>query len=215
MKLYTFFRSSAAYRVRIALNIKHLEYESVPKHLRRAGGEHRLPDYRAVNPQRLVPALEHDGQALSQSLAIIEYLDSVFPDPPLIPRDPADAACSRSIALAIACDIHPLNNLRVLEYLRSRLGHGDETVTHWYRNWIAEGFDGLEEQVASTTTDGCHCVGSEVTLADVCLVPQILNARRFDCDLSPYPTLLRIAGHLEALDPFRRAAPEQQPDATA
>lgn len=215
MKLYSFFRSSAAYRLRIALNLKGLKYETVAKHLRRNGGEHLQPDYRAVNPQRLVPALEHDGETLSQSLAIIEYLDALFPEPPIVPRAPRDAARSRSIALAIACDIHPLNNLRVLEYLRSTLGHTEDAVNHWYRHWITEGFAGLEEQIARTGNDGRHCVGADISLADLCLVPQVFNARRFDCDLSPYPTLTAIAAHLDSLEPFRLAAPEHQPDATA
>lgn len=215
MKLYSFFRSSAAYRVRIALNLKGLRYETVAKHLRRNGGEHRQPDYRAINPQGLVPALEHEGDTLSQSLAIIEYLDALFPEPPLMPRAPRDAARSRSIALAIACDIHPLNNLRVLEYLRSTLDQTEDAVDRWYRHWIVEGLAGLEAQVSGTGNDGRHCVGDAVTLADICLVPQMFNARRFDCVLSPYPSLTAIAAHLESLEPFKLAAPEHQPDAAA
>ena len=213
MKLYTYFRSSAAYRVRIALNVKGLEVEQIPKHLLRAGGEHHFDDYLALNPQGLVPALEHEGRIIGQSLAIIEYLDEIRPDPALLPGTAGERAIVRSMALAIACDIHPLNNLRVLEYLKGPLAQGPESVARWYGHWIAQGFRGLEELAKRSSADGRHLYGSAVTLADVLLVPQVYNARRFRCDLSPYPTLVAISTHLESLPAFAAARPEAQPDA--
>ena len=211
MKLYTYFRSSAAYRVRIALNLKGLAYEAVPVDLR--PGAHRQPDYLARNPQGLIPALEDGGEVLGQSLAIIEYLEETHPQPPLLPRPALERARVRSFALAIACDIHPLNNLRVLNYLRSPLGQEEAAVDTWYRHWIAEGFHALEAQAQRQRGDGRHLFGSEVTLADVCLVPQMFNARRFKCNLEPFPTLRSVCAHLEALAPFADAAPGAQPDA--
>ena len=213
MKLYTYFRSSAAYRVRIALNLKGLEYESVSKDLRNPGGEHRLSDYLALNPQGLIPALEDDGRVLSQSLAIIEYLDEKFPAPPLLPKAAADRAQVRAMALGIACDMHPLNNLRVLNYLRDELKQDEAAVNRWYAHWIAAGFRGLEELVRRSSSNRKHCFGGAVTLADVFLVPQMFNARRFNCDVTPYPTLVSISGHLEQLPAFAAARPELQPDA--
>jgi maleylacetoacetate isomerase/maleylpyruvate isomerase len=211
MKLYTYFRSSAAYRARIALNLKGVTHEAVPIDLR--PGAHRLPEYLAVNPQGLVPALEDGGAVIGQSLAIIEYLEEAYPLPPLLPRAPLDRARVRSLALAIACDIHPLNNLRVLNYLRSPLAHDDARVNAWYRHWIAEGFRALEEEAKRASGDGRHMFGAEVTLADVCLVPQMFNARRFKCDVEPFPTLRAICSHLETLPAFAQAAPDAQPDA--
>jgi maleylacetoacetate isomerase/maleylpyruvate isomerase len=212
MRLHTYFRSSAAYRVRIALNLKGIGYEAVPVDLR--AGAHREPQYLAGNPQGLVPALEDGPAVISQSLAIIEYLDETHPQPPLLPRPPADRARVRSLALAIACDIHPLNNLRVLNYLRSPLGRDEAAVEAWYRHWIDEGFRGLEVEAKRASGDGRHMFGTAVTLADVCLVPQMFNARRFKCNLEPFPTLRGICAHLESLPPFARAAPDAQPDAT-
>lgn len=212
MKLYTYFRSSAAYRVRIALNLKGLPYESVAVDLR--PGAHRQPDYLARNPQGLIPALEDAGTVISQSLAIIEYLEETHPQPPLLPRAALDRARVRSLALAIACDLHPLNNLRVLNYLRSPLGHDQAAVDTWYRHWIAEGFRGLEEEAKRASGDGCHMFGTHVTLGDVCLVPQVFNARRFKCNLDPFPTLTGICAYLETLPEFKRAAPDAQPDAS-
>jgi maleylacetoacetate isomerase len=213
MKLYTYFRSSAAYRVRIALGVKGIDYESISKDLRNQAGQQRLPDYLALNPQGLVPTIEHDGSVLTQSLAIIEYLEEKFPSPPLLPRDPADRARVRAMALVVACDMHPLNNLRVLNYLRAELNQGEEGVNRWYAHWIAAGFGALEELARRSTADAKHCFGSSVTLADVYLVPQMFNARRFNCDVTPYPTLMSINSHLEHLPAFVAARPEAQPDA--
>ncbi len=213
MKLYTYYRSSAAYRVRIALNLKKLPAEHVPVHLARGVGEHHSETYRAMNPQGLVPALEHEGRVLGQSLAIIEYLDETHPDPPLLPAEPGDRALVRSMAQAIACDIHPLNNLRVLNYLKGPLGQPAAEVSRWYGHWIAEGFRGLEAMAERSSTDGLHLFGGAVTLADVLLVPQMYNARRFSCDLAPYPMLCGICEHLESLPAFAQAHPDRQPDA--
>ncbi|MFC4309657.1 maleylacetoacetate isomerase [Steroidobacter flavus] len=211
MKLYNYFRSSAAFRVRIALNLKGLEYGYISKAFLK--NEHRAPEYLAVNPQGLIPALEVDGTVISQSLAIIEYLDELHPQPRLLPADPLARAQVRSMALAIACDIHPLNNLRVLNYLRQELAQNDDGVNTWYRHWVAEGFRGLEQQVAKHSSTRRHCFGDSLSLADVCLVPQMYNARRFNCDLTPFPTLVAITTHLESLPAFDTARPEVQPDA--
>jgi maleylpyruvate isomerase len=213
MKLYTYFRSSAAFRVRIGLNLKRLAHDAVPLHLTRDGGEHLRDEYRAANPQGLVPALEDAGAVIGQSLAILEYLDERHPDPPFLPSTPLERAQVRSMALAIACDIHPLNNLRVLNYLKGEFGRDDAAVKKWYRHWIAEGFRGLEALVRRNSIGGKHCFGNAVTLADICLVPQMYNARRFDCDLSAFPTLVKVDEHLAALPPFAKAKPEAQPDA--
>ena len=213
MKLYSFFRSSAAYRVRIALNVKGLAYEYVAKHLRRDGGEQLKPEYRAIQPQALVPALEDGGAVIAQSLAIIEYLEEAYPQTPrLLPAAAADRAIVRAIAQAIACDIHPLNNLRVLNYLKSRMGQSEEATNAWYRHWIGEGFVALELWIGKHSADGKHSFGAGVTLADVCLVPQVYNARRFQIDLAPYPRLAAVSSHLETLPAFVAARPEAQPD---
>ena len=211
MRLHTFWRSSAAYRVRIALNLKGIAYEPVIRRFARK--EHRTAEYLALNPQGLLPALEDGGRVLSQSLAIIEYLDELHPEPRLLPTDPYERARVRSLAQAIACDIHPLNNLRVLTYLRQVLGLEEAAVTAWYRQWISEGFEGLEAEARRSSIDGRHLVGGHLSLADVCLVPQMYNARRFDCDLKPYPTLVAIAAALERHPAFAAARPEHQPDA--
>jgi maleylacetoacetate isomerase len=211
MKLYTVWRSSAAYRVRIALNVKDLVYESIPKTF--ATAEHRAQQYLALNPQGLIPALEDGGAVIGQSLAIIEYLDETHPQPPLLPTDPLGRARVRSMAQAIACDIHPLNNLRVRNYLKGPLKQDEQAVNAWSRHWIAEGFRGLEELARRHSTDGRNLHGATVTLADICLVPQVYNARRVDCDLTPFPTLVAISTALEALPAFAAARPEAQPDA--
>jgi maleylacetoacetate isomerase len=214
MKLYSFFRSSAAYRVRIALNFKGLAYEYVAKHFRRNGGEHKQPDYLAVNPQGLIPTLDDGGIVVPQSLAIIEYLEEAYPDTPrLLPARAADRAAVRTMSQLIACEIHPLNNLRVLNYLKGELAQSEETTNVWYRHWIAEGFRALEQSIAKHTGDGGHCFGTDVTMADVCLVPQVYNARRFQADLTPYPMIVAVSSQLESLGPFATARPEAQPDA--
>ena len=212
MKLYNYYRSTAAFRVRIALNIKGVQYEYVSQHLRK--GEHRTPQYLALNPQGLVPALEDGGRVFSQSLAIIEYLDEKYPQPPLLPREPGDRAVVRSMAQAVACDMHPLNNLRVLNFLRKPLGLDETAVTKtWYAHWIAEGFHALEEEARRASKDGRHMFGNSVTLADLYILPQMYNATRFNCDVTPYPTLRGICAHLETLPAFADAMPEAQPDA--
>ena len=213
MKLYTFFRSSASYRVRIALNLKGLTYEQIPIHLRRAGGEQFAASYKAINPQALVPALDNGGQILTQSLAIIEYLEERYPKPPLLPVDPADRARVRSMALIIACEIHPIQNLRVLVHLKNNLRQSEDDLNRWARHWIDLGLSALEQIAVSTPKRGKFCFGDTPTLADICLVPQLANARRFGCDLSVYPTLLRVETACNALPAFANAAPEKQPDA--
>jgi len=212
MKLYDFFRSSAAYRVRIALNLKGLAPERAFVHLRR--GAQREDGYLALNPQGLVPSLVTDsGVVLTQSLAIIEWLDETHPAPPLLPSDASGRARVRSLALAIACDIHPLNNLRVLNYLTGTLGATDEQKNGWYRYWCDVGLEALETRLARDAATGAFCHGASPTLADICLVPQLANARRVSLDLAPYPTLLRIEDACLALPAFAGAAPARQPDA--
>ncbi len=211
MKLFTFWRSSAAYRVRIALNVKGVTAEHVPLKFR--SREHRTPEYLQLNPQGLVPALDTGGSVLGQSLAIIEYLEECHPEPPLLPRAPLQRAQVRSIALSIACDIHPLNNLRVLDYLRHPLRLDEPAVSAWYQHWIAAGFESLEHQARIHSTAGRHLFGDSVSLADVCFLPQHYNAVRFECSLDPYPTLRSIAAHLQGLPAFAAAAPARQPDA--
>lgn len=214
MKLYTYFRSSAAFRSRIALNLKGVTYEAVYVDLRAPTSGQRTPEFLAVNPQGLIPVLEHNGRTITQSLAIVEYLDETFPQPPLLPAAAADRAAVRAMALTVACDVHPLNNLRVLNYLRAPLGHDDEVVNAWYRHWVAAGFGALEEDAKRTSGDGHYLFGKSVTLADIFLVPQMYNARRFKCDVTPYPTLRSICAHLESLPAFAQAVPEAQPDAS-
>jgi len=214
MKLYTFFRSSAAFRVRIALNLKGLTYEPIPKVF--ANNEHRAADYLALNPQGLIPALaldSDDGEVLSQSLAIMEYLDEKHPTPPFLPADALGRARVRSMTLAIVADLHPLNNLRVLNYLRREFKQDDQGVADWYRHWVTAGFQGLEQQARRHSKAGRHCYGDALSLVDICLVPQMYNARRFETDLSPFPTLVAISTHLESLPQFAAARPEVQPDA--
>ena len=214
MKLYDYWRSSAAYRTRIALNLKGVSYDLHEVHLIKGGGAQKTPEYRAKNPQGLVPALQlESGEVLSQSLAIIEYLEETIAAPPLLPADAVGRAQVRAMAAHIACDIHPLNNLRVLNYLKGPLGHDQAAVDTWYRHWIAEGFSALESQAKITSGGFLH--GAAVSLADICLAPQMFNARRFNCDLAPYPTLVQIDDRYQQIDAFARAHPDCQPGAAA
>jgi maleylacetoacetate isomerase len=210
VKLYGYFRSSAAYRVRIALNLKQLPYEMQSIHLTRDGGKQFTPQYRAINPQARVPALTlSSGEVLTQSLAIIEYLDEAYPEPPLLPADDIHRAHVRAASQLIACDIHPLNNTSVLGYLKGTLGHDQATVDAWYRNWILLGFDALETMIKP----GPYAFGSHVTMADVCLVPQVFNARRFKVPLDAYPKIAAVDAACQKLPAFDKARPENQPDA--
>ena len=214
LKLYGYWRSSAAYRVRIALNLKGLAYRQVPVHLVKAGGQQHAAEYRALNPQGLVPLLVDEvngGARIAQSLAILEYLEEVFPVPALLPDDPVRRAQVRALAMHIACDIHPLNNLRVLKYLSGELGVDDEAKNAWYRHWVTEGLAAVEA--------GLEAFGDELSLGqrpgylEACLVPQVYNARRFDCPMDAYPRILARVARCEALEAFAQAVPEVQPDA--
>lgn len=210
--LYGYFRSSAAYRVRIALNLKGIDYDQSPVNL--VKGEQREAANLGRNPQGMVPSLVTDtGVTLTQSLAICEYIDERYPEPPLLPADVTERARVRALAQVVACEIHPLNNLRVLKHLVGELGADDETKLAWYRHWIAEGFQALESLLTTEAGTGDFCHGDTPTLADICLVPQVYNAERFECDLSAYPTIQRIVANCRALPAFRQAAPEAQPDA--
>ncbi|HTI16261.1 MAG TPA: maleylacetoacetate isomerase [Trinickia sp.] len=213
MKLYSYYRSSASYRVRIALNLKNLPYDYVPIHLLRSGGEQLHLDYRKLNPDALVPTLVDGDVVLRQSLAIIEYLDETHPEPSLLPRAPADRAYVRAVAQQIASDIHPLDNLRVIKYLVEEAGVGDEIKRNWYRHWIEAGFRSLETQLSAEPRVGKLVLGDEPTVADLCLVPQVFNAHRSHIDMQPYPTIQRIYDYACTLDAFARAAPGVQPDA--
>jgi maleylpyruvate isomerase len=208
--LYGYFRSSAAYRVRIALNLKGVPFETVSIHLQKEGGMNLKPEYRAINPQMRVPALKlASGELLTQSLAIIDYLDETHPQPPLLPRDPIERAKVRALAQLIACDIHPLNNVAPLRYLKSPLGQEQGKIDAWYHHWIIAGFDALEAMLGS----GPYAYGSEVTLADVCLVPQVANARRLKVPLERYPKIVAADAACAKLAAFEKARPENQPDA--
>jgi maleylacetoacetate isomerase len=208
--LYSYFRSSAAYRVRIAFNLKDLSYDTVAIHLQREGGLNRKPAYREINPQMRVPALKLDsGELITQSLAIIEYLDEVHPQPPLLPRDSVERAQVRALALLVACDIHPLNNVGPLRYLKNELGQDQSKIDAWYGHWVREGFDALEAMVRG----GPYAFGAEVTLADICLVPQVANARRLKVPLESYPKIVAIDAACAKLSAFEEARPENQPDA--
>ena len=210
MKLYTYFRSSAAYRVRIALNLKGIAYEAIPIHLTKNGGAQNAPEFRAVNPQGRLPALALDnGDILTQSLAIVEYLDETHPKPPLLPADPVERAKVRALADLIACDIHPLNNLIALQYLRRELKHEQGAIDTWYHHWIVQGFAALEAMLKP----GPYSFGREVTLADVCLVPQVFNARRLKVPLDKFPNIVAVDAACLKLPAFDKARPENQADA--
>jgi len=209
--LHNFFRSSASYRVRAALNLKNLDYDYRSYVLRR--GEQRSDDYLALNPQGLVPTLETPQGPLSQSLAILEWLDETHPEPPLLPADPWERARVRSLAHAIALDIHPLNNLRVLQYIQTEFGADEEAVTRWFRHWVGETFPAVDMHLANEPATGCYCHGDKPGLADLCLAAQVVNNRRFDVDMTPYPSIRRVFDALMALPAFEAALPENQPDA--
>ncbi len=216
MKLYSYWRSSAAYRVRLALAYKAVAYTTVPVHLLAGGGEQHRAAYRALQPQGLVPALvDDDGTVLFQSLAILEYLEERYPGPPLLPAGSRDRAFVRAFALALACDVHPLSNLRVLRYLEDPLGADEDARGRWIRHWIGLGFEACESMIARRGAEGPFVCGPGPTFAEVCLVPQLYNARRYGCDLSPYPGLLRADEAARALPSFAAAVPERQPDAPA
>jgi maleylacetoacetate isomerase len=213
MKLYGYFRSSAAFRVRIALNLKQLPYETVSIHLRR--NDQSKPDYLGLNPQGLVPTLQEGGLSLIQSLAIIEYLDETHPDPPLLPQGTADRARVRGLAEIVACDIHPINNLRVLRYLAHSFGRDEGDIAAWYNHWIDAGFRALEGLLSGDDRTASFCHGDTPGLADIALVPQVVNAERYRLDLAPYPTIARIYQNCMRLDPFTAAHPDNQPDREA
>jgi len=213
LKLYSYFRSSAAYRVRIALNLKGLPYETVPVHLLRDGGQQNQPEYRALSPLGTVPTLDTGAAAMTQSLAIIEYLDETHPLPPLMPASAEGRARVRALAQTIACDIHPVNNLRVLNYLGREFGASKEQKDAWYRHWVIEGLLAIEQMLVTQSGTATFCHGQAPTLADCCLVPQVFNARRFNCSLDKMPTIQRIVAACETLPAFQNAAPASQPDA--
>ena len=213
VRLYSYWRSSAAYRVRIALNLKGLPYETVPVHLARDGGEHHRPAFNDLNPQELVPVLLHGNRILRQSMAIMEYLDETFPSPPLMPATARDRQRVRMIAQSIACDIHPLNNLRVLQFFEKTWSVPQAERDEWVRHWIRIGFDALEDTLADNPSTGTFCDGEQPTMADCCLVPQVFNAERFGVDMAPYATIRRIVQSCLAMDEFQAARPENQPDA--
>jgi maleylpyruvate isomerase len=213
LKLYNYYRSSASFRVRIALNLKGLNYDYVPVHLTKGGGQQFASEFKSLNADALIPVLDDDGRVLTQSLAIIEYLDETHPEPPLLPASPVDRAYVRGFALTIACEIHPLNNLRVLRYLVKELGASDDSKNTWYRHWVEQGLAALETRVVSERRSGRHVLGDQVGLADVVLVPQVFNAKRFDCRLDHVPTLMRIFDHCMELPAFADAQPSRQPDA--
>lgn len=213
IKLYNYFRSSASFRVRIALEIKGLPYDYAPVHLLK--GEQLAPEFVKLNPDALVPVLCDGNDVLNQSLAIVEYLEEMHPEPTLLPGSPSNRAHIRAIALAIACEIHPLNNPRVLKYLKNTFDVEEEARNDWYRHWVKLGFAALETRLSQSPLTGAYCVGDTPTLADVCLVPQVFNGKRFDVAVEDYPTLARIFEHCMAQEAFQRAAPAAQPDAVS
>jgi len=211
--LYGYFRSSAAFRARIALNLKGIAPELRFVHLIRNGGEQHNADYKAVNPQELIPALAHDGHLITQSMAIIEYLDEIVPQPPLLPKDAYGRARARELAYVVGCDIHPVNNLRIGLYTKDKLGASDDDIARWHRHWIRIGFDALEIMLATSPHTGAYCHGDTPTIADILLIPQCANARRVKLDLDPWPTIARIEAHALGHPAFHAALPANQPDA--
>jgi maleylacetoacetate isomerase len=212
MIFFDYFRSSAGFRVRIALRLKRIEVERRPVHLRK--GEQRDSGFLALNPQGLLPALVlDDGAVLTQSLAIIEYLDSLSEENPLIPKQPLEAARVRQLSQLIACELHPLNNLRILNYLKEPLGHEQSEVNTWYQHWVESGFTAFERLIVEHAPDAHYCLGNSLTMADVCLVPQVFNAQRFNCPLEAYPKLMDRYERLAALPEFEKSFPQEQPDA--
>ena len=213
MKLYGYWRSSAAYRVRIALHLKQIECEHESVHLVKEGGQQHHPDYVELNPMELVPTLVDGDLTLNQSMAILDYLEAKYPQTPLLPETLEDKVQAKAIAYDIACDIHPLNNLRILQYLTGPLGHSDEEKVAWYKHWVDVGFASLDKKLQKTV--GQYCYGNEVSWADICLIPQVYNAERFNVDMTKYPTIKKIADNCRKLDAFIKAAPENQPDAVS
>ncbi|HHT0594861.1 TPA: maleylacetoacetate isomerase [Legionella anisa] len=208
MKLYDYFRSTACYRVRIALNLKNIAYEKIDIHLVNHGGEQHSPEYRRINPQELVPSVETNGNVISQSLAIIEYLDETYPAPALLPQNPLDKATVKSLALIVACDMHPLNNLRVLNRIKEQFQANEAQVTEWYHHWLKAGFDAFEAKLQHIERSQHFCFGNSVTLADLCLIPQVYNANRFHFAMDNYPLINEINTHCLTLEPFQKAVPE-------
>lgn len=210
MLLYDYWRSSASYRLRIALNLKGINYDQLSVHLVKDGGEQHKADYKSKNPQGLVPSLElDDGTILTQSIAILEYLEEAFPEPSILPQNLLERAFARSIAQIISADIHPVNNLRILQYLTKELGVAEEAKTTWYQHWIYKGFDAIEARLGNSP----YCSGNTPSIADICLIPQVYNAQRFNCDLSAYPKITAINETCAKIDAFEKALPENQPDA--
>ncbi|HEY4126080.1 MAG TPA: maleylacetoacetate isomerase [Rhizomicrobium sp.] len=211
--LYGYFRSSAAFRARIALNLKGIKPELRFVHLLKDGGQQHTPEYKALNPQELIPALVHDGHTITQSLAIIEYLNELVPEPPLLPADVYGRARARELAYVVACDIHPVNNLRLGQYMKRTFAKTDEDVFDWHRQWIRTGFDALETMLSSSPDTGNFCHGDTPTIADICLIPQVANARRVKLEIDPWPAIARIEAHALTLPAFEAALPKNQPDA--
>jgi maleylacetoacetate isomerase len=211
--LYGYFRSSAAFRARIALNLKGIKPELRFIHLLKEGGQQHTAAYKTLNPMELIPALVHDGQLITQSLAIMEYLDEIVPEPPILPKDALGRARVRELACVIACDIHPVNNLRVAQYLNRELPFSDEQRTNWQRHWITVGFEALEKMLSLSKNTGTYCYGDTPTIADICLIPQIFNARRVNLEVERYPTLSRVFAQAMQHPAFDAAQPKNQPDA--
>lgn len=208
MILYDYFRSTACYRVRIALNLKNIAYEKIEVSLVSNGGEQNHPEFKKINPQGLVPSLDINGRIINQSLAIIEYLDEAFPEVPLLPEDSFTKATLKSLALIVSCDMHPLNNLRVLNRLREQFNANEEQVLDWYHHWLKAGFDAFEEQLKTLQRSKPVCFGNEISLADVCLIPQVYNARRFNFALDDYPLITKINDYCLTLPAFKNASPQ-------